>query len=499
MAPSNQSIHYTNLGGKALGLKPCRPTTGSLQGRPGQVRIPSGGPKENTVRTHSTARVPRLFRILCLAAALAASRGEASPPRLVASGEPGWPQWRGPRRDGICLEKGLLQEWPEGGPGVVWTAGGLGSGYSSPIITGGRIYITGEVKDDLLIHALDESGKLIWTAKNGRSWRGPYPGARACCACSEGRVYHMNGHGRVVCIDAATGREIWAVEALERFDGRTPTWGIGECLLVTGEKVGGKVIVTPGGRKGAMAALDKLTGETVWASEPVALEAPSGAGDEPQGPSGLDFDTASYASPILFELGGRQLIAGCSSRHVLGVDAGTGHILWKRPLPSTYKVLALTPVLCEDGVFMSAPDSGGGRLYRFIGGEPEPRVEEAWTSDIDTCHGGVLLVGGILLGSWYRHYNGWGCVDARTGKTLHRTDEIEMGSAVHADGRFYCLSQSGVMALVRADAKEFRIVSRFRLPGLRGKDAWPHPVILDGRLYLRYHDTLYCHDIKAPR
>jgi outer membrane protein assembly factor BamB len=413
----------------------------------------------------------------------------------VPSKEPGWPQWRGPLRDGICREKGLLQEWPDGGPRVIWTAEGLGSGYSSPIIAGERIYITGEVKEELFIHALDASGKKVWTTKNGRSWRGPYPGARACCAYDGGRIYHMNAHGRAACLDAATGREIWAVETLERFDGKAPTWGIGECLLVAGAKI----IVTPGGKKAAMAALDKLTGETVWASEPVALEGPSGAADEPRDPSGLDFDGSAYASPILFELDGRRCVAGCSSRHVLGVDAETGKILWKQPLPSTYSVLALTPVLCEDGIFMSAPDSGGGRLYRFAEGGPGLRVEEAWTSDIDTCHGGVLLVDGLLFGSWYRHYDGWGCVDARTGKTLHRTDVLQMGSALHADGRFYCLSQDGTMALVRSDAQEFKIVSRFRLPGVRGKDAWPHPVILDGRLYLRYHDKLHCHDIKAAR
>ena len=122
---------------------------------------------------------------------------------LIASPEPDWPQWRGPRRDGISNEKGLLSSWPEGGPKLLWELDGLGKGWSCPVVIGQRIYITGDVGNDLVIFALNRNGEVQWKVKNGRNWKNPYPGARACCAFSEGRLYHMNAHGRVVCLDAA--------------------------------------------------------------------------------------------------------------------------------------------------------------------------------------------------------------------------------------------------------------------------------------------------------
>ena len=167
-------------------------------------------------------------------------------------------------------EKGLLPSWPEAGPRLVWKIGNLGHGWSSPIIVRDRLYITGDVDDDLVIFAFDLDGKPLWQAKNGRSWTGSYPGARACCAYSEGKLYHMNAHGRVVCLEAATGKELWAVDVLERFQGQNITWAMSECLLVDGSRV----IVTPGGEKALMAALDKESGRTIWTTE----AAPRGPG-----------------------------------------------------------------------------------------------------------------------------------------------------------------------------------------------------------------------------
>ena len=184
---------------------------------------------------------------------------EATADGPIVSSEPAWPQWNGPRRDGISQEKGFLPSWPEAGP-APWKIGGLGRGWSSPIIADNRLYVTGDVDDDLVLFAFDLNGKPLWQAKNGRSWTGSYPGARACCAYSEGKLYHMNAHGRVVCLEAGTGKEIWAADVLERFRGQNITWAMNECLLVDGSRV----IVTPGGEKALMAALDKESGRTVW-------------------------------------------------------------------------------------------------------------------------------------------------------------------------------------------------------------------------------------------
>ncbi|MHC4105289.1 MAG: outer membrane protein assembly factor BamB family protein, partial [Planctomycetota bacterium] len=156
---------------------------------------------------------------------------------LIASPEPDWPQWRGPWRDGISNEKGLLPNWPQGGPKLLWEINGLGKGWSSPIVVGNRLYITGDVGQDLVIFAFDRNGKPVWQTKNGKYWKNPYPGARATCTFSEGRLYHLNAHGRLVCLDAAKGDEIWMVNILERFNAKNITWALSECLLIDGPRV----------------------------------------------------------------------------------------------------------------------------------------------------------------------------------------------------------------------------------------------------------------------
>ena len=417
--------------------------------------------------------------VLLMLAGFTAAADKPPADGLVPSPEKGWPQWRGPRRDAICDEKGLLQSWPEGGPKVLWKSTGLGRGYSSPIISGGTMYITGDVGDDLVIFALDMKGKPTWRAVNGRSWIKPWGGARASCAISEGRLYHMNAHGRTVCLDAATGKELWAVDVLKRFGGENIRWALSECLLIDGPRV----IVTPGGRKGLMAALDKKTGETVWASESVPGE------------------KAGYASPILFTYAGRRFIAGCSSKHAFGVDADTGKLLWKLSRPTRYEVIAAAPVYCGGGrVFVISPDGRGGAMYQVNVDGKNVSAAEKWVCELDNVHGGTLLAGGVLYGAGHMR-KGWGAVDVKTGKMLYTTTDLPMGSAIHADGRLYCLSEKGEAALLKPTETGFEFEGRFRLAASPEKrpDVWPHPVILDGRLYLRYHETLHCYDVRRKQ
>jgi outer membrane protein assembly factor BamB len=427
-----------------------------------------------------------------LPAAEAAARAPET--GLVSLPEPGWPQWRGPRRDGLCEETGLLQAWPPGGPPLLWKASGLGRGYSAPILTGGRLYITGEVGATLHVWALDLQGQRVWESTNGRAWNGPYPGARASCTYREGRLFHLNAHGRLACLEASTGRECWAVDVLERFGGRNITWGLSENLLVDGPRV----VVTPGGTRALMAALDRQTGATVWATEPLRL-GPAGdpAHQRVATPAG-EADAPSYSSPILFTLGGRRHLVNCSLRHVFGVDADTGRLLWTRPLPTRYAVIAATPVLVRDAVFVTAPDTeAGGQLFRVDLEGTRARVETVWTTELDTCHGGLVYREGALYGSWYRRAKGWACVDAGTGAVRYQLTDLAMGPVLYADQRLYCLSQEGEMALLQPTASGFVQTGGFRLAPERTSDAWTHPVILDGRLYLRFQESLSCYDVRA--
>jgi len=375
--------------------------------------------------------------ILALAGLLAASAAAAEPDALVASPERGWPQFRGPRRDGISDEKGLLATWPAEGPPLAWKADQLGRGWSSPIVVGGIVYLTGDVGDDLVIWALNATdGKLKWKATNGRSWTGQYPGARASPAYSDGRLYHLNAHGRLACLDAQSGKEAWTVDVLARFDAKNITWAISENLLID-EKV---LYVTPGSRtKGMVAALDKATGQTLWASDPLPNDAPA------------------YSSPILFHLAGRKILAGCSAHVGFGMDAQTGKLLWTVPLRNPYGATVAIPVYGGDGqLFYSTPDGPNGTAYRLTADGNTVKAEQLWRSPVDPL----------------------------------------TGAAIYADGRLYVLAEDGTAALLNPTDAAFEIAGRFKLTPAR-KDAWAHPVLLDARLYLRHHDALWCFDVRA--
>jgi outer membrane protein assembly factor BamB len=408
------------------------------------------------------------FSVIFIPTSLSADDG------LIASPEPDWPQWRGPRRDGISGEKGLLQSWPQEGPKLLWKIDGLGKGWSSPIIVGNRLYITGDVGQDLVIFAFDRDGRPVWETKNGKYWRNPYPGARASCAFSEGRLYHLNAHGRLACLDAASGDEIWTVNILERFDAKNITWALSECLLVDGPRV----IVTPGGKKALMAALDKYNGRTVWTTEP------------------LGEDSASHSSPILFRYAGRRLISNCSSAHGFGVDADTGKLLWFIPLRNQFGVNASTPIFGSGKVYYVTPYAENGRLYRLITDGQGIAAEHIWTSQLDTVTGCAVLVDDTLFAAGYKNSKWWFAVDWQTGKTKYELKDLTTGAAIYADGRLYCLDESGTVGLLKWGDNGLQTAGRFRLLSKRTNDAWAHPVLLDGRLYLRYHDTLWCYDVK---
>lgn len=420
----------------------------------------------------------------CFSPHAKAAESPAGHAALIASPEAGWPQFRGPRRDGLSDERGLLPSWPEGGPRLRWSASGIGRGYSSPIIAGGRLYITGDFEEELRILAFDLQGKPLWHAVNGASWLNQYKGARASVTYSAGRIYHENAQGRVACLDAANGREIWSVDLLPRFRGENITWGLSECLLVDERAV----FATAGGRDTLLVALDKQTGKVIWQSAPLMDP------EDKKTP-----ETAGYVSPILVRFAGRRLLIGCSARNLYCADADTGKIQWTQPRPTSYSVLAMMPVLVGDAVFMSAPFGPPGRLYRLVApASPDGAigVEESWSTGLDTAQGGVVHVAGRLYGSYYPSRRGWAALDAATGKVLFEAPGLIKGAVLHAANRLYALCEDGWMTLLHPTEKEFEVKGRFRIASLRDRDAWAHPVIHDGSLYLRYHDTLHCYDIR---
>lgn len=444
-----------------------------------RTRVVSSGVVERREVGMTALVRTRLGNIVALAAFGAVSCGlgmaarAADAGRVVASAEKDWPQWRGPTRDGICREKGLLQQWPEGGPKLLWSAGGLGKGYGSPIIVGDTIYVTGDVGKEFVVFALGQGGSVKWRTVNGEAWLKSVPGGRATCCYDEGQIYVMNAHGRLVRLDAASGTETWAVDVLETFEGKNITWGISESVLVEG----GSVFVTPVGTKALMAALDKRTGETLWTTDPIPGE------------------QVTYSSPILVNLQGRKQLISCGAKFAFAVDAGSGELLWKHPHALSSAICG-SPVYHRGAVYISNGSKDVGKVYCLKITGPEPQM--AWSCDLgNTYAGNVVCVDGTVLGSKKREpgKKGWQWLDAETGAIRHADNEMHSGSVLYADGRFYCLTDHGVISLHKPAGKALETVGKVEVVTGK-KDVWAHPVICNGLLYIRFHDTLYCYDIR---
>ncbi len=405
-----------------------------------------------------------------------------------------WPQFRGPGRDGICPETGLLQRWPEGGPRLVWQADGIGMGYSSAAVQGGLVFITGDIGDNLVVRALDRrDGTVRWQCTHGRAWKGQFPGSRSTCTLAGGKLYLLNAHGQVLCAQAETGRPVWTVDVLERFRGRNIQWGTSECLLVDR----GRVIVTAGGDDAFLAALDAETGDTVWAGPPLRFTRTVAYGGQPVQPPVPDVERAGYAPPIVFETGGRRLLAAAGGRHLVVADAESGALLWTREVPAVYEVIGAIPVWCEAGLLFAIPDVGTVLFAVAVTEDGKVSVTERWRHPSDNCHGALLYREGCFVGAGYRLYRPWAALDAATGTVRAELKDLAKGSLLYADRRFYALAETGEMALLRLGPDGFAIEGRFRPPAARGGDVWSHPAISDGHLFVRCHDTLYCYDIRG--
>ncbi len=396
-------------------------------------------------------------------------------PSLVRSASPDWPQWRGIQRDGISAESGLLQSWPAGGPQLLWKVTGIGQGYSSPIIVGDSIYITGDENKELMIRAFTLEGKPRWKKANGEAWKNPFPGARSSCTYDDGKLYHLNANGRLGCLDAATGTEAWAVNVLERYEAKNILWGLSESVLVQGDRV----FATPAGAKGLMVALDKRSGAPVWAT-------PALAGEQ-----------ASYGSPILINAGDRKLLINGGAKYVFAVDAADGSLVWHLPQVDPANTVNTTPILAGRRLLFTNASREGGAVFAIQWGDAT--ASRAWSRELTVSHGGAVGVNGRLFGASARgDVKGWAMLDGETGKPTQvaAAGDLSTGSVIFADGRFYCYAEKGVMTLQELTAAGFRTAGTFRLTEGKVQDAWAHPVLCQGRLFLRLHETLYCYDVR---
>jgi outer membrane protein assembly factor BamB len=390
-----------------------------------------------------------------------------------------WYQWRGPNRDGVSGETGLLQSWPEQGPKLLWSLEELGDGFSSPSIYEGTIYLTGMVEKQGTLFALDLDGKIIWKQTYGPVWKRSYPESRSTPYVDGDAVYVISGMGKVICFDAKTGHQKWAVQAVEKFGGEYHNWGIAESPLIDG----GKVFCTPGGKDASIVALDKKTGETIWTT------------------NGLS-EKASYCSPIIIVRGGKRILVTQLEKSLVGVDSETGNVLWKDSY-SEYSekpkaINPVTPIYHDNQIYVTSGYDDKGAMLELSG--DGTRVTRKWTDQtLDCHHGGVVLWDGHIFGSnWYNNRDGkWVCLDWDTGKVMYETEWHSKGSVIVADGMLYCYEESrGNVGLIKATPDGFNVVGSFKVPLGKGQH-WAHPVISDGRLYIRHGAALMVYDIMA--
>ncbi len=420
-------------------------------------------------------RTPRLLGHLLAVAALSGG-GLCTVARPAAVNEPFWPQFHGPNRDNLSTDTGLLKKWPHGGPERLWTARGIGHGYASVAIAGGAVYTAGNVHDRTAVTAMDMTGRIRWQAANGKAWMKPQGGARATPTVDGDRLYHKNPFGDVVCLNAKTGEQIWGLNILAEFGGENITWGLAESLLIDGPRL----ICCPGGPETAVVALDKMTGTTVWKSPSTG-------------------DQAGYASPLLAEHQGLRMIAVLTSKAMIGVSANTGALLWRVKRETPYDEHINRPIVHDGHVFFATDWRLGGELLKIRVDGQRVSLQPVWMSkQLDTQHGGIVLVDGYLYGACHRSNNAkWVCLDWKTGQMTYAERGVGMGSLTYADGMLYTLSEHGTMGLVRATPDAHQVISQFELPKGGEGPSWAHPVVCGGRLYLRHGDYLHAYDVRG--
>ena len=391
-----------------------------------------------------------------------------------------WPQWRGPHRDGISAEKGLLPVWPAGGPKLLWTAENLGAGYSAPAVVGGKVFLPGTRDDVEYLFVLDsQTGQVEGEAALGHRFPNNWgDGPRGTPTLDGNRLYALSGSGDLMCLDLTTGNALWRKRIYQDFGGQMPQWGCGESPLVDGDRV----LCTPGGPRGTVVALHKMTGDLLWQS------------------TGLT-DLAGYSSLIPAEIGGVRQYVQMTFHHVVGLAANDGRLLWKfaregpnAPVP--------TPIIHNDHVYVTSGYGAGCHLIKITRQGETFTAEQVYASkNLSNHHGGVVRLGEHLFG--YADNRGWVCQHLLTGELLWRERrKLSKGSITAADGKLFCYGEEdGTLVVIEASSQGWQEKGRFTIPRQsalprRSGGIWTHPVIADGKLYLRDQELLFCYQLR---
>ena len=388
--------------------------------------------------------------------------------QTLAQSNANWPQWRGPNRDGVSKETGLLKQWPADGPPLVWKATGAGNGYSSFSIANDKLYTMGLRGDREFVIAFDvATGKEAWATQNGSAFHNDRGnGPRGTPTIDGDRVYALGGNGDLSALDASTGKLVWSKNVLREFGGSNIQWGISESPLV----LGNKVLVNAGGPGASIVALNKTDGSVIWKSQ----------SDEP-----------GYSSAMPLEVNGGTQVVFFTAKRAVGLDVRDGKLLWEYERPANNVANVATPIVRANRVFISSDYGTGGGVVEI---KPDNKAQEIYfTKEMKNHHSSSVLVGDYLYGFsssilTAMHFD--------TGEVAWRDRSVGKGSLVYADGNLYCLSENGVVGLVEATPAGYKEKGRFRIQ--QGSlPTWAHPVVAGGRLYIRDQDTIYAFDVHA--
>jgi outer membrane protein assembly factor BamB len=378
-------------------------------------------------------------------------------------------EWRGPNRDGVYNESGVLRKWPQSGPRLLWHFEGLGEGHTSATVTGKAVYITGMVNGMGTVYSFDPNGKLLWKKIYGKEWDESHNGVRSTPLFINNRLYLMSSYGQLFCLNAANGDVVWTSDLMKEFGARNITWGMTENLLHDGNML----FCTPGGSNASMIALDINTGKLIWKSK--------GNGE-----------ASAYCSPIIVNLRNRKLVVTIMQNSIIGFDASNGNQLWKSYFTMDPDVHPNTPVFQNGYIFCTSGYGLGSKMLKLS--EDGSSVTEVWKNQTcDPKMGGAVVMNGRIYGLGDR-YRKFFCLDWNTGKELYSTRDLAPGNIILNDGLLYVYSEFGTMNLVEPGTNGFNIISSFKIPYGAGTH-WAHPVIRDKKLYVRHGTSLMVYDI----
>ncbi len=426
-----------------------------------------------------------------------------------------WPQWRGHNRDGKSEDTGLLKQWPENGPPLVWGIDKLGGGDSAPSVVAGRLYGMSNRGDEEVVWALSEKdGSEIWATPLGPAFRQRASQSQEGPGCTptvdNGYLYVEGMGGAIACLKSEDGQIVWRHSLSEDFGGSVPMWSYRESPLVDGDKV----IFTPGSSDAMLVALNKMTGEIIWKAQMPDSPAdnspaPGGSGRGGRGGrggfGGSRGPSAAYASPIAVDIDGQRQYVQLISNALAGFAASDGKFLWRYDKPANRMGINCTTALYHDGMVFasSAYGAGCGLVKLSKAADGSVKADEVYaTTDMQNHHGGMILHNGYLYGASGGNEGGaLACLDFKAGKVMwdqrQNGQRRAKGSLALADGRLYYRMEDGTVVLIEPSPKEYIERGRFEQPDRSKAPAWAHPVIANGKLYIRDQDLLFCYDITA--